>query len=230
MKRGFFKCSGPGRALTSRCNRQASSSLALVAGLGVAIWLQAGYTATLSPASAKEDEIPPLQPPRGEIPPGFWERHGTAVVVTAVLVLAGTAAGFAWWRRPRPGGMAPPETLARRELEPLRDQPETGMLLSRVSSALRHYVRDTFRLGVGEWTTAEVAQALEQCPDAGRELGAKVVELLRQCDERKFAPAPPGPPLNAAARALELIAAAEARRAELARTAAPPQGSTPATA
>jgi len=230
LKRGFLKRGGRGMALTSRRNRRESRSLALVVSLGVAVWLQAGYAATLSPTQGGDDEIPPLQPPRGEIPPGFWEQHGPTVIGSAVLVLAGTAAGFAWWRRPRPAGLAPPETLARQELEPLRGQPETGMLLSRVSSALRHYVRDAFRLGVGEWTTAEVAQALQQCPEAGPELGTRVVELLRQCDERKFAPAPQGPPLNAAARALELIAAAEARRAELARMAAPAQGSTPAKA
>ncbi len=229
MKGGLLKRNSRCLLLPCRGTGAILGAIAFLITLVLAAWRQASQAASLSPTGAAEDEIPPLKPPWEEIPPGFWEQHGTAVVVSAVLLLAAAAVLVAWWRRPRPVEIPPPESIARQELEPLRDKPETGMLLSRVSSALRHYVRDAFRLGAGEWTTTELARALEQSPEAGPELGPKVIDLLRRCDERKFAPAPQGPPLNAAAQALELIAATEARRAELARAAAATEGSKPAT-
>ena len=38
------------------------------------------------------EAIPPLYPPRPEIPPGFWEQHGVAVIVAGVL-FAGAGVG-----------------------------------------------------------------------------------------------------------------------------------------
>lgn len=228
MKGGLLKRNSRRLPLPGQGAGAGSGAVALLIGMGLAAWPLASQAASLSPTAASaEDEIPPLKPPWGEIPPGFWEQHGTAVLVLAVLLLAASAVLVAWWRRPRPVENPPPESIARQELEPLRDKPETGLLLSRVSSALRHYVRDAFGLGAGEWTTTELARALEQSPAAGPDLAPKVIDLLRQCDERKFAPAPQGPPLNAAAKALDLIAATEARRAELARAAAATEGSKP---
>src|SRR4051794_5601334 len=36
----------------------------------------------------KPEEIPPLRPPQGEIPPTFWEQHGLLVVLLSLLLLA----------------------------------------------------------------------------------------------------------------------------------------------
>lgn len=227
MKGGLLKRNSPRLLFPCRGPGAVAGALVLLVALALAARLQPSQAASFSPTPSAEDEIPPLKPPWEEIPPGFWEQHGTAVVVSAVLLLGASAVLVAWWRRPRPVEIPPPESIARQELEPLRDKPETGLLLSRVSAALRHYVCDAFRLGAGEWTTTELARALEQSPAAGPDLGPKVIDLLRRCDERKFAPAPQGPPLNAAAKALELIAATEARRAELARAAAATEGSKP---
>src|SRR5262245_38683002 len=102
------------------------------------------------PKASKNEEIPPLEPPLGEIPPDAWEEHGTAMVTGGVLTLAaiGVAVWFAF--RPRPVDPIPPETQARRELETLKGQAQTGKLLSNVSRVTRSYLSRAFELPAAE--------------------------------------------------------------------------------
>src|SRR5438094_10386757 len=70
------------------------------------------------------DEIPPLRPPRGEIPPGFWEQRGAWVIPSSLFLLALVSVAVWFARRAKPRAEVPPEVLARQELEPLRAQAE----------------------------------------------------------------------------------------------------------
>src|SRR6516162_4252211 len=60
--------------------------------------------------SSDADEIPPLSPPRGEIPPGFWEQYGAWAVLGGAVLLV--AVLFFIWRltRPKPPIIVPIET------------------------------------------------------------------------------------------------------------------------
>ena len=168
-----------------------------------------------APAATNSDvsePIPKLRPPLPEIPPTFWEQHGLLVSCAAsALVLVGA---FAGWRltRPKPPVFVPPIQQAKSELEPLRDQPETGALLSRVSQVVRHYFIAAFQLPPGELTTAEFCQAISSVDKLDPELASGVAGFLRQCDERKFAPAPARPPLGAVTQAATIMEQAESRR------------------
>ena len=157
------------------------------------------------------EQIPPLRPPRGEIPPDFWEQHTQDVVLASliVVILLGAAAWFLV--RPKPPILVSPEAQARQELEALRAQPETGILLSKVSQILRHYFTAAFGLPAGESTTAEFCKLIAADNRIGEDLTSAMSGFLRQCDERKFAPQPPMPPINAVTEALKLLDFAQAR-------------------
>jgi hypothetical protein len=176
--------------------------------------------ATNAPAN---DEIPPLRPPHAEIPATFWDQYSAWVILAGVLVvgLIGVAAWFL--SQPKPPVVVPPEVLARKALEPLRQQPEDGALLSRVSQTLRHYVAAVFGLPPEELTTAEFCRAIAAHEQVGPDLVAALSEFLRQCDQRKFTPPAPAPPLSAVAQALKLIEQTQARCSALAQAAAQPQ-------
>ena len=165
------------------------------------------------------DAIPPLRPPHAEMPPTFWEQYGLWVVLFGILLLALVCAAAWFLSRSRPPEVVPPEDQARRALEPLRQQPEDGALLSRVSQVLRRYVAAAFELPPGELTTAEFCRATASHARIGPELSAALSEFLRQCDQRKFSPPAPAPPLSAVAQALQLIHLAEARRSQSRRAA-----------
>ncbi|HXP60208.1 MAG TPA: hypothetical protein VN829_06935 [Dongiaceae bacterium] len=176
--------------------------------------------ARLRAATNVTDAIPPLRPPRGELPPGFWEEHGALTVAGALLALV--LLGVAGWllTRRKPVAGPAPDTLARRALEPLRRQPEGGAVLSRVSQTLRLYLTAAFGLPPEELTSTEFCRLLRENPGVGPELSAGIGEFLRRCEERKFAPLDPQPALGAVQRAFEFIEAAERRLAQL-RQAAP---------
>jgi hypothetical protein len=158
-----------------------------------------------------------LRPPRGEILPSFWEQYGLWVVLGAVLAL-GTFSFLIWLLlRPRPAMPIPAAVQARKELEPLKQRPEDGILLSQISQILRHYLAAVFPLPRGELTTSDLSQSIAQDQKIGAELGGEVIAFLRECDLRKFAPTPPRAPLEAVPRALSLIDRAEKRLAELNR-------------
>jgi Domain of unknown function (DUF4381) len=163
------------------------------------------------------DAIPPLRPPHAEIPPTFWEQNGLWIVIVGVLVLALVGA-VAWFlTRPKPPVVVPPEVQARQALEPLRQQPDDGVLLSRVSQILRHYVAAAFDLPPGELTTAEFCHTIASHAGIGPDLSAALSEFLRQCDQRKFAPSAPADPFSAVAQAFMLIDQAQTRRLALAQ-------------
>lgn len=166
------------------------------------------------------DKIPPLHPPRAEIPPGFWEQHGAWVVAGIVVLLA--LAGFAvwYWRRPRPEMATPPELEARQTLESLRGKPEDGAVLSRVSQAVRHYFNRAFALPPEETTTTEFCRLVAGREEVGTALAEDLGNFLRRCDEHKFAPPAPRPPLDAAGEGMQLVERAEAHRAALREEAA----------
>jgi hypothetical protein len=182
--------------------------------------------ATNTPTS---DEIPSLRPPHAELPPSFWEQYGPWTILLGVLVLALVCAAIWFLTRPKPPVVVPPEVAARNALEPLRQVPEDGLLLSRVSQVLRHYAATAFGLPPGELTTAEFCRAIAGHEQVGPELASALSDFLRQCDQRKFSPPPPAPPLSAVAHALKLIDQAQARLAALAQPVAQPSMSPNAT-
>ncbi|HTV42393.1 MAG TPA: hypothetical protein VMF08_17630 [Candidatus Sulfotelmatobacter sp.] len=166
--------------------------------------------------------LPTLSPPYGQMPPTFWEQHGTAVLAGGFILLALAAAVV--WRilNPGPQPVLPPATVARRALEKCRVRPEDGNVLSEVSQTLRRYVGAVFEFPPGEFTTAEFCRELERNEKIGPELKRALSDFLKACDERKFSPvvasslggaaAPPyqdknhaAVPLNAADRALEFV-------------------------
>jgi len=157
-------------------------------------------------------EIPALRPPRPEMAPTYWEQHSVGVVVCVGLFLALIGVAIWFLTRPKPPVVVPPEVLARKALEPLAQRPEDGALLSQVSQILRHYVSAAFDLPPIELTTTEFCRAIAGHEQVGPELSAALSEFLHQCDQRKFSPPAPAPPLSVVAHALKLIDQAQARR------------------
>ena len=155
-----------------------------------------------------------LAPAYGEIPPTFWESYGTAVLVGGLVLLLALAGVIVWiCFRPRSSTAAPPEVLARETLARLLGQPEDRNVLSLTSQTLRRYLAAAFGFPAREFTTREFSAALAASDKVGAELAQMVSGFLRECDQRKFAPAMAGPPLNAVYRALEIISETEKRRA-----------------
>ncbi len=189
-----------------------SAVLSLVVSCCLAAMSLPAATNLLSP-----DEIPPLRPPRAELPPTFWERYGPWPAIGGSVLLLLLGIGIWLLLRPRPPQPVPPVVQARADLTILQGQPETGPLLSRVSQIVRRYFAGAFGLPPTELTTAEFSQVLAGDQQVGPELAGQVSELLRQCDLRKFAPVPPTSPLGAAGAAAKLIEQAEGRRAAVAQ-------------
>lgn len=151
------------------------------------------------------NDLPPLQPPHGSLPPTFWERDGWGVLIAALLILALLVLLILWLRRPLPEAIVPPDALARRDLEALRRRKEDGMLLTKVSGILRRYVIFACGLPPGEMTTAELCRAVAVNALFTPGLAASTADFFRQCDERKFSPAPPASELGAVATAIALV-------------------------
>jgi hypothetical protein len=172
------------------------------------------------------DDIPDLNPARGEIPPGFWEQHGREVAVASVLGALALAGLGWWWLRPRPVVPEPPQVVARRDLEPLIQQPESKAVLSRVSHVLRQYVVGALGLPPGQRNTTEFCQELNRSSTLDDGLNGRIAAFLRECDQRKFDPGATGPPLHGAEQALMIVAAVE-RELETRRVAARPEGASP---
>ena len=163
--------------------------------------------------STNQDDLPVLNPPRGELPPTFWEQNSAMFFFAAAIVMTLTMVVIWWFLRPKKNISIPPEVQARRELKALRGQTEDGQTLSRVSRSLRCYVTNAFELPPDELTTTEFCQAVAAHEKIGGELAASLTEFLRRCDELKFAPSSSPPQIGAADRALELLELAETRRA-----------------
>jgi len=176
------------------------------------LWLLVLVGMTLN--SLAQEELPKLLPPKGEIPPTYWEQHGTTVMVSVPVALLLLAVGI-WLRlRPRPVVPVPPEVQARAALEKLLQQPEDGAVISRATQILRRYVQTVFRLPPGEPTTAEFCQTIAGQAEIGDDLVKALADYLRQCDDRKFT-LQELPGFGAAAQALRLIERAESRKGSL---------------
>ncbi len=202
--------------------RTAPSGLVRVSAFGLRILcLVAAFSARAQPDSSL-DQIPPLRPPHAEIPPTFWEQHGLWVVLGVLLLLGLICVGIWFLLRPKPPTITPPAEQARQALKPLSQQPEDGLVLSRVSQVMRHYLAASFGLPAGELTTAEFSRAISSQENIGAPLSVPITTFLRQCDERKFAPGASGAPLAAVAQALQFIEQAEARRLALSAAAGTP--------
>jgi hypothetical protein len=164
-------------------------------GLRISLPLLSLFLPTASFAAATnapgEDALLKLRPPRGEIPPTFWERDGVWIIAAVVVLLVVIALGVWWLTRPKPTVPVPPDVQARKALEPLRQKAEDGAVLSQVSQILRHYVSAAFALPPGEMTTADFCRAIADQGRLGDDLSASLSDFLRKCDERKFAPPHP---------------------------------------
>ncbi len=165
--------------------------------------------------NSKPNDIPPLRPPRKEMPPTYWEQHGALIIVSGVVLLGLICAGIWFARRARPQVLVPPEVQARAALESIRGQPETGAVLSAVSQSLRHYVTAAFNLPPEELTTTEFCELITRNESIGPQLATDISEFLRRGDQRKFALSADLQPLEAVPQAFRIIEMGEARRAEL---------------
>jgi hypothetical protein len=166
--------------------------------------------------NVSETNAPPkLSPPYGELPPTFWEQHGTSCALASLGLIALGAFGFWLVLRPKPKIIVPPEVQAREALEKLRRQPEDGVILSRISQVVRNYFIAAFQLSPGEFTTAEFSRELACCEKIAPEFSTATAEFLRDCDARKFSTTTGSTKLDAANQALNLIEKAEQRRAQL---------------
>ena len=135
------------------------------------------------------DALLRLRPPRGEIPPTFWERNSGWIMAAGLLLLVAIAAarlvahaaqaagGSAARRAGTQGAGAAARTAGERgRAEPGLANPAT----------LRGAA---FALPPGEMTTADFCRAIAGQARVGDELSSALSDFLRNCDERKFAPA-----------------------------------------
>lgn len=175
----------------------------------------------LQAAAGPISEKVALRPPAPEIPPTFWEQYhwwiiaGVAVALIIVCLIV-------WLiRRPKPLVLVPIEIRTREELETLRQQSETGTTVSAISRSLRNYFTTAFDLPAEELTTAELNHLLTVNQTIGPQLSTQTIDFFKRCDQLKFAPVSEVSS-GTAQRALELLEAAERRRAELRAAARPP--------
>ncbi len=158
------------------------------------------------------DTIPELRPPRGLLLPSFWEQHGWQVIARVVVVM-GAIALWLWRRRaPQLTVVVPPDAVARRALEALRDYNQDVALAEEVSRILRGYVREVLILQNEELTTEELLKEVHACFQADPALLATLGSLLRECDTWKFAPVAQPAQGPMVARALDLVARIESHR------------------
>ncbi|HXD00643.1 MAG TPA: polyprenyl synthetase family protein, partial [Verrucomicrobiae bacterium] len=115
----------------------------------------------LAPIVALADgDLPPLQPPHGELPLSFWEHYHWVILAASLVAMALLVLLILWLRRSKPAIVVPPDEIARRALEALRGQPENGVLLMKVSGIFRRYVTFACGLPPREMTTTEVCRAV----------------------------------------------------------------------
>ncbi len=173
------------------------------------------FLAVALPLHGQSNDLPLLSPPYGDLPPTLWEQHGTFFVFAGLGAIVLVVLGLCLMFRPRPKIIIPSNVQARGALNNLRQQPEDGVVLSRVSQVVRHYFSDVFQLSPGELTTTEFCREISGNEKIGSELSTATANFLRDCDDRKFSQASVWVPLDAANRALNLVAQAEQRRAQL---------------
>ncbi len=150
-----------------------------------------------------------LAPADPEMMPGYWESHAVAIIACITLSVLFLAL-FIWLcLKPKPVKPVSPAVVAHDALASLSARPEDGACLSQVSQITRHYFIAAFEIPDGEPTTAEFCALLAGDRKISPDLKVRVADFLKQCDERKFGTKPDAKPVNAVARALELIDLAE---------------------
>jgi hypothetical protein len=186
--------------------------------IGAAIFLVVAFCKTqlLAQTNSATTNAPlKLLPPLDEMPPTFWEQNA-AVILFATIGVAALLAFFLWLAvRPKPKIMVSPEIQARAVLHQLSAQPEDGAMLSRVSQVVRNYFSAAFQCSPGELTTTEFCREISGNEKIGAELSAATANFLREADTRKFSQSASSEILDAANQALNLVAQAEQRRAQL---------------
>jgi hypothetical protein len=172
------------------------------------------FLVPLAVMAENTNDLSALVPAYGEIPPTFWEQHGTLVVIgLGVFILLLVL--ILWKRlRPKPVVFISAEQGAHTALAKLRSEPEDGKTLSAISQILRCYVSESFKLPGHEQTTAEFCAAISGHAQLGAEPVNSVSSFLRECDVRKFSPASAAKPMEAVNRALALIEQIEKRKAD----------------
>ena len=198
--------------MRSRARRFIGSWALPVGRPGFGCWLFLTTSVSQLFAQSNPNALPALSPIYPEIQPTFWERDGIAVVIAGIVFFI--LVGLIVWllRRPRPAVTVPAAVVAREALAGLLRQPENGNVLSEISQILRRYLIAAFGFPAAELTTAEFSAVLAGSQKISAELAQAISSFLRECDQRKFAPINPNHPLNAAARALELVELAERHR------------------
>jgi hypothetical protein len=155
-------------------------------------------------ASTLGGRLPDLYPPGGYIEPSFWEKYHWHCCGGAVL---GVATIFLLWRLfrcPVATQPVPPDVAARRSLEALGLRPEDGILAGAVSRIMRDYLPSATALPRQELTADEVEWFFRTDKQAGDDLRAGVVQLLRDCDTLKYG-ASVVKPVNLVSRALAIL-------------------------
>jgi hypothetical protein len=221
----------PGGSLTIRCLAIASWSAAVLcrfsptvaiatvvlrlAALAGIYSFSAAAAESISTNSNLLNQIPPLAPPKPEISPTFFESHQGLIWVLAGLLVIFCA--FIIWLivRPKPAPIILPAVAAREKLASLRGQPEDGVVLSRTSQILRHYLAAAFQLPAREMTTSEFSACISGDQRIQPELAAKVTAFLCAADERKFNLFPAQETLDAVTTVSQVIDQSEARLTEL---------------
>ena len=164
---------------------------------------------SLTAFAADTNGLPPLIPAYGELPPTFWEQHQTQLIMLGFAFLVVVFLLMKKRLRPEARAVLPPEMVARQALAKFQSAPENGKVLSEVPQTLRRYFVAAFELPAAELTTAEFCAAVSSHEKIGAELAQAVATYLHECDGRKFSAVPAAAPLNAAARALDLVDLAE---------------------
>ena len=162
-------------------------------------------------AQSDTNAAPMLAPAYGELPLTFWEQHQAAILVAGFAFLGFALLSLTLWLRPQTEVILLPEVVARQALAKLQGRPEDGKLLSEISQILRRYIATVLKFPSAEMTTTECYAALSTNPAIGSELARAIASFLRECDNRKFSPAPSAAPFGGTDRALELIKLTERR-------------------
>jgi hypothetical protein len=155
--------------------------------------------------AAQEDPATALKPPKGELPPGFWEQAGWMVAVGLIVIVGGVIT-WAFLRSGRkPPIIPPPAVTARRALEILRNQADNQARVTEVSKIFRKYIVSVLVLPAGEYTTLDIIKVMQSLTLMPLDLKQDIAGFLQQCDEQKFSPMPVHKESDVIGRASELV-------------------------
>jgi hypothetical protein len=179
-------------------------------GLGFAV-------RSVLPAGGEATPMPPARPQGLPLGSAFWWAAGGLL---AAVALAAAALAWRWRNLPAPTAEAAPALAPLpallRDLAALRAEPSPELAHTGLSLALRRFLAATLGFAAAERTTTEIDRELRRGPLATATRRA-LVELLRRCDEVKFARRP-----ATAAEAAERLDAAAGAAGQVSAELAPP--------